>query len=198
MPPFFAEMNFDLPKSVSFGDETHAIRYDFRVILEIITMLQDADLSGADKTEALLDMFYLEPDEVRDVQSAVNAAFDFIEAGSRRKKKSKRLMDWEQDWDYIIAPINRVLGFDARGVEYDKDNNTGGVHWWTFLGAYMEIGGDCLYAQIVSIRDKRSRNKKLEKYEREWAKRNSDLVQLRSKYTEAEDELVNEWTKGGG
>lgn len=191
-------MNFTLPTTVSFGDETHEIRYDFRVILEIITMLSDKELDGADKTEALLDMFYLNPDEITDVQGAVNACFEFIENTKRKKTKSPRLMDWEQDFEYIIAPVNRVLGFESRAVEYDAEKNTGGVHWWTFLAAYMEIGGDCLYSQIVSIREKQARRKKLEKYERDWLRRNGDLVRLRIDYTSAENDLINEWTKGGG
>lgn len=188
-------MNFSLPKTVSIDGKELRIRYDFRVILEIITMLDDADLDGGDKTEALIEMFYVDPDEVTDAQRAVDACFDFIDAGSKRqKKKSPRLTDWEQDFEYIIAPVNRVLGYDARGVDYDPDANTGGVHWWTFISAYMEIGGDCLYAQIVSIRDKQARKKKLEKYERDWLRRNGDLVRLKPRYTSEEEKLLEEWT----
>lgn len=187
-------MNFTLPKKVTVGEREYDIRYDFRVILEIITMLEDPDLDGMDKTEALLEMFFMEPESISDIKGAVDACFDFIDNSQRKKKKSPRLTDWEQDFEYIIAPVNRVLGFDARGVEYDPVTNTGGVHWWTFMSAYMEIGGDCLYSQIVSIRDKQSRHKKLEKYEREWLRRNSDLVSFRNKYSDAEEQLLKEWT----
>lgn len=185
-------MNFNLPKSVFIDGKEHAIRYDFRVILEIITMLEDEELDGADKTEALLTMFYLDPPE--NEKAAVDACFDFIDISKREKKKSPRLTDWEQDFDYIVAPVNRVLGYDCRGVEYDPETNTGGLHWWTFMAAYMEIGGDCLYSQIVSIRDKQARKKKLEKYERDWLRRNGDLVRLKSRYTAEDEELLKEWT----
>ena len=188
-------MNFSLPKSVTIDGKEHAIRYDFRVILEIMEMLQDSDLSGEEKTEALLDMFYVAPGEIEDIKAAVEACFDFIDNSKReKKKKSPRLMDWEQDFEYIIAPVNRVLGYETRAVEYDPVNNTGGVHWWTFMSAFMEIGGDCLYSQIVSMRDKQARKKKLEKYEKEWLKRNADIVRLKPKYSEAEEELLKEWT----
>ena len=188
-------MNFTLPKTVQVGDKEHEIRYDFRVILEIITMLSDVELTGAEKTQALFTMFYLKPEEITDFQGAAQACMDFIEGTKReRKAKSPRLTDWEQDFDYIIAPVNRVLGYESRAVEYDPIKNTGGVHWWTFLAAYMEIGGDCLYSQIVSIRDKQARKKKLEKYEKEWLKRNSDLVRLKTHYSDADEELLKEWT----
>ena len=189
-------MNFYLPKAVTIDGESYPIRYDFRVILEIILMLQDGDLDGIDKAQALLTMFYV--DRVpKDLKAAVEACMNFIDNSdkSRPQKKRPQLTDWEQDFDYIIAPVNRVLGFDARGVEYDPQANTGGLHWWTFLSAYMEIGGDCLYSQIVSIRDKQARHKKLEKYEREWLNRNGDLVRLKRKYTDSEEKLLAEWTK---
>lgn len=188
-------MNYNLPKSVEIDGESYAIRYDFRVILEIMTMLQDTDLSGSDKTEALISMFYVNPEPIENYNAAIEACFNFIDANSKRtKKNSPRLTDWEQDFDYIIAPVNRVLGFESRAVEYDPIENTGGLHWWTFLSAYMEIGGDCLFSQIVSIRDKQARKKKLEKHEREWLKRNGDLVRLKQHYSEAEEELIKEWT----
>ena len=187
-------INFSLPKTVNIDGRDFAIRYDFRVILEIIAMLSDPELTGWDKTEALLTMFYVEPDEITNLQRAVEACFEFIDNSKRSNKKSPRLTDWEQDFEYIIAPVNRVLGYESRAVDYNLETNTGGVHWWTFLAAYMEIGGDCLYSQIVSIRDKQARKKKLEKYEREWLKRNGDLVRLKTNYTEEEEALLKEWT----
>lgn len=191
-------MIYDLPKTAEIDGVQQGIRYDFRVILEIITMLQDPDLSGEEKTQCLLEMFYLDPEGIRDQRAAVEACFSFIDANSERQKKPRpKLTDWNQDFEYIIAPVNRVLGYESRAVAYDPEANTGGVHWWTFLAAYMEIGSDCLYSQIVSIRDKRQRRKKLEKYEKEWLKRNADIVNLKTNYTESENKLFEEWGKGG-
>lgn len=186
-------MNFDLPKAVYIGGKALSIRYDFRVILEIITMLNDIELTNADKAEALLTMFYVNPEEIDDVQQAVTECYSFIDQGSKQKKKQPRLIDWEQDFDYIVAPVNRVLGYEIRSVDYDAETNTGGLHWWTFLSAYMEIGSECLLSQIVSMRDKLARNKKLEKYEREWLRHNRHLVDLPQKYTADEDELIKKW-----
>lgn len=158
-------------------------------------MLNDPDLSDNEKAQAVIEMFYF--DDVPFCEDALKACFAFIDGDKpNTKKKQPRLLDWEQDYEYIIAPVNRVLGFEARAVDYDVETNTGGVHWWTFLGAYMEIGPDCLFSQIVSIRDKQARGEKLEKHERKWLKRNSDIVRLKQRFSTTEDELVNEWTKG--
>ena len=38
------------------------------------------------------------------------------------------------------------------------------MHWWTFLGYFMEVE-DGLFSQVLSIRQKKARHKKLEKWE---------------------------------
>ena len=190
-------MKYTLPKTAMVGGKELEIRTDFRVILEIITMLNDPDLDGQDKAEALLEMFYVHPELITDAKGAVDECYEFIDMGDKRSKKSARLVDWDQDFNYIIAPVNRVLGREARDVPYDIETNTGGLHWWTFMSAYMEIGGDCLFSQIVSIRDKRARGEKLEKYERKWATRNAGIVDLKQKFSEQENDLAREWTGGG-
>ena len=190
-------MNYSLPKTVRIDDRDYSIRYDFRVILTILEMLNDADLDDMDKATGLLEMFYVNPEGIKDYRLAVDECYKFIDLGEdKNKRKSPRVMDWEQDFNYIIAPINRVMGCEVREIPYDYDSNSGGLHWWTFMGAYMEIGGDCMFSQLVSIRDKRARGKKLEKYEREWMHRNMEMVEFKHKYSDAENDLAKEWMGG--
>ena len=185
----FAIMNFYLPTKVNISGNEEPVRTDFRVILEILTMLKDPELSNSEKAYALLYMFYENPEEITDYEEAIKACFEFIDGnGSEKKKSGPQLVDWEQDFDYIVAPVNRVLGKEIRS---EQD-----LHWWTFLSAYMEIGPDCLFSQIVNIRDKKARGKKLEKQESEWYRRNREIVDIKHKYTDAEDELIKQW-KGG-
>jgi hypothetical protein len=66
------------------------------------------------------------------------------------------------------------------------------MHWWTFLSYFFEIG-DCLFAQVVRIRDKLARNKKLEKAERDWLKHNRHLVDIQPRYTKQDEQLLEEW-----
>jgi hypothetical protein len=191
-------MNYSLPKSVDINGEQYAIRYDFRVILEIIEMLNDADLENGERVSCLLKMFYCEYEKITDIKEAVKQCYKFIDMGDDRpKKKAPRLIDWEQDFEYIIAPVNRVLGYETRAVDYDPISNTGGVHWWTWLSGYMEMGSDTLMAQIITVRNKLAKGKKLEKYEREWLRNNRSIVEIKRKYSEKDNDLINEWTKGG-
>lgn len=188
---------YGLPKSVMIAGKELAIRYDYRVALEIIQMLQDTDLSTEDKGEALLTMFYVNPEEITDYKQAVKECFLFLNCGKEDNGSHKpKLVDWEQDFEFIIAPINRVLGYEVRGVEYDVENNTGGLHWWTFISAYMEIGGDCTLAQIINIRGKLKKGSKLEKHEKQWYRQNADIVNMKTHYSDMEKELLKEWTGG--
>lgn len=134
-------------------------------------------------------------DAIEDYEAAIRECFWFINGGKYEEssKKKPRLVAWEQDFPYIAAPINRVLGYEIRAVEYDPETNTGGLHWWTFLSAYMEIG-DCLFAQVVGIRSKKARGKKLDASDQEFYRRNRDLVDIKARYTEAEEELLKQWT----
>lgn len=190
-------MRYGLPKSVEFDGKEFAIRYDYRVILDIFEALNDPELEDQERAFAVLQMFYIDFEEITDYESAINELFRFINVGKEEtgQKKAPKLVDWEQDYQYIVAPINRVLGYEIRSVDYDMATNTGGVHWWTFLSAYTEIG-DCLFAQIVRIRNKKARGKKLEKAEQEFYRKNRDLIDIKTHYAEAENDLVKMWTGG--
>lgn len=192
-------MFYGLPTSVNIGGKEHEIRTDFRVILEIIEAMSDPELDDAEKLETAVKIFYVDWDRLSDVEEAVKEMFRFIDVGKEKPKgKSPRLMDWENDFEYIIAPVNRVLGMEARAVPYDMETNSGGLHWWTFVSAYMEIGGDCIMSQIVQIRDKQARGKSLDKHEKQWLRRNRHLVEFKKKYTEAEEAELEKWINLGG
>ena len=175
---------FGLSTSVTIAGADYPVRTDFRVILEILVMLSDPDLSDADKTEALLRMFYV----VRpgNTAAAVEACLSFISSRRPSSGSPKGLVDWERDFPLIAAPVNRVLGGECRALPY--------LHWHSFLAAYLEIGPDCLFSRVLRIREKLRTGKKLDKHEREFLKRNRDLVILPARLSAREEALLKEWT----
>ena len=177
---------FDLPSTVTISGIEYPVRTDFRTILEIFVMLDDPDLTDADKTEALLRMFYV--NRPPDAEAALRAFTDFVDPrhGNQGKTSSGRLIDWSQDFDLMVAPINHILGFECRSVDF--------LHWHTFLAAYLEIPPESVFARVLRIREKLRTGKKLEKYERTWYNKNRDLVHLRPKFSKAEEELIEAWT----
>jgi len=176
-------MMYDLPETVTVGGKDYKVRTDYRAILDICIALTDPDLTPRAKTIVVIGIFYEEEPPVEEWEEAIKACFDFIDMGQSGKKGPK-LMDWKQDFQFIVAPINRVLGGEIRACKY--------LHWWTFMSAYYEIG-DCLFAQIVRIRNQKARGKKLDKTDQEWYRQNRDIVDIKTTYAEAEKALLKEW-----
>ena len=58
------------------------------------------------------------------------------------------------------------------------------------LGFFMEIG-DGLFSQIIAIRQKKAKHKKLEKWEKEFERENADMVGIRKRLSsEAKKEIA--------
>ena len=180
-------MMYDLPKSLRIGGVEREIRSDYRAVLDICCALSDSELNAIEKALAALDIFYPDFDAMdsSDWGEALEKCLQFIDHGTSHQKKSTKLVDWEQDFPYIIGSINRTAGYEVRAVEY--------MHWWTFLSLYQEMSSDCTFAQILHIRDKLAHGKKLEKEEREWYNRNRSIIDLRSKYTAQDEAMLEAW-----
>lgn len=181
-------MIWSLPKTLTVNGTEYKIQSDYRAVLDILTALSSKELDEREQACIALDIFYPDFEQMppEDYQEALNQCFRFIDRGqeARPKKKEPVLMDWTQDFDLIIAPVNRIAGREIRAEEY--------VHWWTFLSWYAEIG-DCLFAQVVRIRDKKARGKALDKQDREFYRRNRDIVDLKTTYTETEKDVLAAW-----
>ena len=178
-------MIFELPDAVTVDGVSYKIRTDFRVILEIFIMLDDPDLTDADRTEALLRMFYLERPE--NTEAAVEAFANFANPRRGSSKHDARLICWEQDFPLMVAPVNHILGCECRSLPE--------LHWHSFLAAYLEIPPESVIARVLRIREKLRTGKKLEKYERTWYRKNIDLVTLRPKFSASEEEILSAWSK---
>ena len=173
-------MNWVLPESLNIGGSDFAIRTDYRDILKILEAYNDPNLPDWAKTQVMMSILYVDVEKIPEdlMTEAADKAINFIDMGIPGEN-GPRLMDWEQDAPIIIPAINRVMGGEVRAKEY--------VHWWTFLGYYMEIG-DSLFTQVVNIRDKKAHGKPLEKWEKEFEASNKNIVRLKTRLTDEEAE----------
>ena len=153
---------WELPASIDVDGTTYAIRTDFRAVLDVLTAMNDPDLFLPDSPDdeknwirmdtmfqiLIEDYDHLPPDKYNE---AGKALMEFIDCGMEDDGKRKpHTMDWQQDAQIIIPAINRVQGTEIRALSY--------LHWWTFLGAYMEIG-ECLFAQVIHQAEKTETSK---------------------------------------
>ena len=180
-------MMYGLPKSLQVCGVDYPIRFDYRAVLDICTALADPELTDDEKGVIALDILYPDFEHMppEHYKEAIDQCFWFIRCGQDESSvQGPKLVDWSQDFPYIVSPINRVLGMEIRAIPE--------LHWWSFMSAYYEIG-DCLFAQIVRIRDAQAKGKKLEKAEAEWLRQNRHLVEFKQKYTSEDDAFFEQF-----
>lgn len=178
-----------LPTELEIGNETYQIRTDYRAILDILRAQSDTELTDQEKLQVLFEILFVHPEYIprEYLEEACKKAVEFIDCGIKDDgRKKPRLMDWEQDAAIIAPAINNVVGKDIRSVDY--------MHWWSFMGAYMEIG-EGLYSQILNIRQKKAKGKRLEKWEQEFYQANRTLIDLKAKHLERSDNEKEELRK---
>jgi len=175
-----------LPISLNIGEIEYAINSDYRIGLILMVALSDPDLSSQEKAYILVKNLYCDemPNEL--IGEAIKKATWYLDGGKEQKKQSYKVMDWEQDEAMIFASVNKIAGKEIRMVEY--------MHWWTFLGYFNEIG-EGLYTNVLSIRQKKAKNKKLEKYERDFYNDNRSLIDLKTKISKEDQELKEKLLK---
>lgn len=172
-----------LPTTVKIAGAEYKIRSDFRAVLDAITALGDPELSHVEQQLACLEILYPDWAQIPDPAEAMRQAMQFINVGRpvpENQPAKPQLVDWDKDVDLIAPAVDRVLGFSCRQAPY--------LHWWEFVGAYSNIGRG-LFAEVVGIRAKRAKGKKLEKYEQEFVQENPDLVSMATPLTSEEEEF---------
>lgn len=179
-------MMWELPIAVEIDGKEYAIRNkcDYRVVLDTINALNDSELGNQEKLRCALFIFYEDLKGCTDIETAIKEMMFIINNGESDETSNDnkpKLMDWQHDFKQIAPPISRILGYDVR----TPDKYT---HWYSFLGGYMEIG-ECTFANIVSIRSKKAKGKKLERWEEEFYRENRSKIDLPVKYTQEEKDF---------
>ena len=175
-----------LPTSLEIAGVDREIRTDYRDILVIMEACSDPELSDQEKALVMLTVLYLDFEQIQSEQweEAANKAKWFLDCGqdNEDKKPSKKVVDWEQDESILFPAINKVAGKEVRGAEY--------LHWWTFIGYFMEIE-EGTFSLVLGIRQKKAKGKKLEKWEQEFFQNNKALCEIKARYTQEEQEEID-------
>lgn len=172
----------ELPQKLKVGNRCYKIRTDFRDILKILIASNDPELLDEEKIYICLFILYQDFDTMPQelYSKAYEQASWFIDNGTRKEqKKQVKVIDWEQDAPILFPAINKVAGFEVRRQNY--------MHWWTFLGYFMEMS-EGAYPHILALRMKKSKGKKLDKTELEYWNANLDICRLTTKLSEEEQE----------
>lgn len=162
---------WSLPQTAEIGGMEYHINADFRDVLEIIKYLTDASRPEYLRWQIALGLFYDGEIPYRDQTVAMEYLSEFISYGAPEDKPSPKLVDWTQDAQMIVSDVNKVAGREVRAEKF--------LHWWTFLSYFYGIGEGQL-STVVSIRSKRQKGKKLEKWEQEYYRENRKKVDFQT------------------
>ena len=192
---------YDLPTSIEVDDIEFHIRNDgdFRVILDCFDALSDIELDADIRVITALIIFLEDINDVEDLNKlpdigkAVAEMYKFFNCGQAESPgatTNRKLIDWNLDSQLIFSAINNVANKEVRLESY--------IHWWTFMGYYIAVGESVL-SQVVCIRDKSLKGKKLEKHETEFKRNNPQYFNWNARSIEAQeaDEYVKSiWNSG--
>lgn len=180
-----------LPRSLMVDGVEYPIETDYRNILVFLACCNDPDYSPEERLHILLKRLFRDGFEMiprGNMEEAAIKAKWFVDCGREDddKKPPRKLIDWEQDESIIFPALNKVAGTEVRAVPY--------IHWWTFMGYFMEIE-EGTFSTILGIRQKKLKGRNLEKWEQEFYRNNRKLCDLRKRYTEEEQAEIDYWNK---
>lgn len=172
-----------LPQSLEVNGTAYPIRTDYRVALTVIEAFGDNNLTAEEKAIIAIECLFqcgIAGIPQKDIEEAYNQAIWFLNRGDtiEEPRAQAKVYDFEQDEQIIFSAINKVAGKEVRECEY--------MHFWTFMGLFSEIG-EGTFATIVSIRDKKAKGKKLDKWELDYYKTHKSTIDLKKTYTDEEE-----------
>lgn len=168
--------SWNLPSSLEVGGKSYPIRTDFRPALDIMAAFNDPELPEDARLQVMVEILYIDVPPMEYLEEAIKQAIWYLDCGKSPDGKSRpRTMDWEQDAALIFPAVNKVAGYETRNPQTY-------THWWTFVGFFEEIE-EGTFSQVLAIRQKRAKGKKLEKWEQEFLRENRSLVELKEKVT---------------
>lgn len=171
-----------LPQTLNIAGKDYEIREDFRAILDILSAFNNETLTDSEKIQSAIEiLYYPEIPPEGHLDEAFEKALWFIDCGIEQEDAPKpRTMDWNHDAGIIFPAVNKVAGFEVRCNKV--------IHWWTFYGWFMEIE-DGLFSQVLSIRQKLAKGKKLERWEVEFLTNNRNLCELKGNVSKEQEDF---------
>jgi hypothetical protein len=186
----------DPPTELCVDDVIYPIDADYRNCLVALSAFDDANLSNREQWSiALYRLFadvpgYPESKVPQDIEKAAERAAWFLNCGEEMKPaKEGKLYSFSHDDKLIRSAIEK-----SRSIRL-KD--AGFIHWWEFVYYFFDLDENCFFSRVMGIRYRRSTGK-LTKEDREFIRRNPDIINIpdptsseeQQEYNDARDELL--------
>lgn len=140
------------PIKVKIDNEEYLINTDFRVALECNRIGLDATIGEYEKALAVIYKLFGDKGlgDTHNHFKLLELAKKYLACGKEAEEsKQEPDMDFEQDYDYILASFMS---------DYQIDLNNIKMHWWTFFNllnglSNSEFGSCCILSRIRNLRN---------------------------------------------
>lgn len=155
-----------LTRSVFLGDIEYPIAWDFRAGIKLELLLDDPDVSDADKKSSALKLFYgvarWEEAQIKQnpvpylnfidhVQEAITQLLEFyigpeksgVQGGSGGKGQQERIYSFNDDASRIYASFFQQYHIDLSKVK---------LHWWKFKALFEGLSEETSMRKVMDIR----------------------------------------------
>lgn len=139
-----------LPETVEIGGKEYSINSGFRTVILFELLIEDHELTNAEKVKQTLELFYEEVPE--DIDAAIEQIQIFYACGKPPRKKSQSgskeirpaIYSFEYDDGLIFAAFYDQYGIDLNEIE--------DLHWWKFKAMFDALKSDCEFSKVMSYR----------------------------------------------
>lgn len=184
-----------LPVEVEIEGIKYEINSSFRTSLLFLSLMEDAEVDNVEKIQLALELYY--PIVPKNINKAIEKIKWFYKCGkdikqskskSTSNKNNEKILDYEEDADYIYSAFMSQYNIDLQDIEY--------LHWWKFQSLFNGLKDDNKICEIMKYRSidiskiKDKEQKKFYKdmknlYKLDQKISNEDLLEL--------EELSKEW-----
>lgn len=141
------------PKSVLINGKTYPVRTKIATWVSILQIADDPTLTEAEKLALQLRCAYKKKIRIDDLREAANKLHWFIAAGKEGKRASgsKRVIDFVQDWPYVVAAFQQQYGIDISPAPWWKFWSRP-MHWWHFMQLFSGLTDETMIVKIMGWR----------------------------------------------
>ena len=150
----------NLPQKCSTGLK---IRTDFRESIKFELLMQDKEITLEDKVKLTINLYYYEPNKIKDYKKALEDILWFYKCGKEKEQNDedeeseeenekvengntnkKQIYSYEFDAEYIYSAFMEQYKIDLNSIKY--------LHWWKFKALFNSLNESTLFSKIMSYR----------------------------------------------
>lgn len=141
------------PTFVFINEKKYPVRWKIAHWVAILQIADDPTLTEAEKLALQLKIAYKKKIRIDDLKEAADKLHWFICAGRihKRASGSKRVVDFVQDWPYVVAAFQQQYQIDLTPAPWWKFWARD-MHWWRFMQLFNGLTDETLLVKIMGYR----------------------------------------------